>query len=131
MTFDPFQDGTPEAERIRGWLHKPSPALLTQRLGSALNLLSPHGGLTPAALGVNMVRAAEPFPARFSDEFMVAWLQRPIGVGPWRRVILDVLGTKHRRHFRDPWDYVRFAQERDLSIDFTAGPQRHLPESPR
>lgn len=93
------------------------------RNGGAFSTLASD---SPAAL-FDFQRAAEPFPARFSEEFMAESLRRPIGVGPRRRAILDVLGMKHRRRLRDQWDYVRFAQERKMKLDFTAGPKRKLP----
>jgi tRNA A-37 threonylcarbamoyl transferase component Bud32 len=98
---------------------------LASRAGSIAAALT-----TPSLLSLTeCMRAAEPFPARFSDEFMVELLHRPVAVGPWRRAILDALGTRHRRHFRDQWDFVRFAQERKLPLAFTASPKRQLANS--
>jgi serine/threonine protein kinase len=90
----------------------------------ALTMTAPMS--SPSTLGGQLLVEAHS-PPLFSDEFLVKLLHRPIGVGPWRRLILDTLGTRHRRYFRDQWDYVRFAQTQVLNIDFTAGPERKLP----
>ena len=48
-------------------------------------------------------------------------------MGDVRRVILDHLGNRYRRTFGDVWEFVRFAREQNLDLDFTTPPQR--PES--
>jgi hypothetical protein len=47
-----------------------------------------------------------------------------------RRVILDAREHRYRQRFRDQWDFVRFAQEQKLGLDFTRGPKRRLTGSP-
>jgi hypothetical protein len=72
----------------------------------------------------------KPPPCPLSTATLVELLQRPIVVGTARRVILDALGNRYHRHFRDQWDFVRFAQEQRLDLDFTAGPKRRLTGMP-
>jgi hypothetical protein len=45
-------------------------------------------------------------------------------VGDARRAALDALGTRYRRTFADQWDFVRFATEGKLGLDFTTPPRR-------
>jgi hypothetical protein len=45
-----------------------------------------------------------------------------------RRVVLDQLGTRYGRIFADHWEFVRFASEQRLGLDFTTPPRR--PETP-
>jgi hypothetical protein len=47
-----------------------------------------------------------------------------------RRVILDQLGNRYGRRFDTRWDFVRYAQEKGLSLDFTAPPRRPDPNLP-
>ena len=45
-----------------------------------------------------------------------------------RRIILDQLGNRHGRRFDTHWDFVRYAQEKGLNLDFTSPPQRPDPK---
>ena len=67
---------------------------------------------------------ADPATRRLSDQDLVELLKRPLCVGPARRVILDHLGHHHRRSFTDQWEFVRFAEDQKLDLDFTRPPQR-------
>ncbi len=55
---------------------------------------------------------------------MVDLLKHPFCVGAARHVILDQLGHRHHRQFIDQWDFVRYAQEHRLGLDFTTPPKR-------
>jgi hypothetical protein len=48
----------------------------------------------------------------------------PTSIGECRRIILDQLGNRYRRTFDDPWQFVHFAREQGLDLDFTTPPQR-------
>jgi hypothetical protein len=48
----------------------------------------------------------------------------PTCITPVRRVILAQLGNRYHRHFATHWDFVRYAQEQGLDLDFTTPPQR-------
>jgi hypothetical protein len=41
-----------------------------------------------------------------------------------RRVILDQLGNRYGRRFATHWDFVRYAQDQHLELDFTTPPRR-------
>ncbi len=66
-------------------------------------------------------------PAAAGKEFFPLALKLPTCIGPARRVVLDQLGNRYRRRFADAWQFVRFAQEQHLDLDFTSPPQRPEP----
>jgi hypothetical protein len=51
-------------------------------------------------------------------------LKMPICGPVGRRVLLDQLGNRYRRAFADVWEFVRFATEQNLGLDFTTPPKR-------
>ena len=55
---------------------------------------------------------------------LVELLKMPTCVREVRRVILDQLGNRHGRRFDRHWDFVRYAQEQRLDLDFTTPPKR-------
>jgi hypothetical protein len=75
-----------------------------------------------------LVIAAEPLPYRLSSRQVVELLKMPPSVGAARRVVLDHLGDRYQRQFADAWEFVRFAKEQGLDLDFTSPPRR--PDSP-
>jgi Protein kinase domain len=68
--------------------------------------------------------AGEPLPCRLTTQDLVELLKMPTCVGEVRRVILDQLGNRYGRRFDTHWDFVRYAQEQGLDLDFTTPPQR-------
>src|SRR5262249_45089705 len=68
--------------------------------------------------------AAEPPPCRLSTQDLVELLKMPTCLGEVRRVILDQLGNRYGRRFETHWDFVRYAQEQRLGLDFTTPPKR-------
>jgi hypothetical protein len=48
----------------------------------------------------------------------------PTCFGEARRVVLDHLGNRYGRQFFNHWDFVRFAREQKLGLDFTTPPTR-------
>jgi hypothetical protein len=83
----------------------------------------PGTGHTLPALAF-LIAAAEPPACRLSDQQLVELLKKPPFVGEARRVVLDQLGNRHHRTFADVWEFVRFAKEQRLGLDFTTPPQR-------
>jgi hypothetical protein len=71
-----------------------------------------------------VLAAGEPLPCRLSTRQLVELLKMPAGTGAIRQVILAQLGNRYRRTFRDVWEFVRFAQEARLGLDFSTPPQR-------
>jgi hypothetical protein len=68
--------------------------------------------------------AAVPAPCRLSGQQLVGLLKMPTCVGDAQRVVLDQLGNRYHRKFADVWEFVRYAQEQHLDLDFTTPPQR-------
>jgi hypothetical protein len=66
---------------------------------------------------------------RLSDQDLVDLLKGPLCVGRARRAILDQLQTRHQRTFADQWDFVRFAEDHQLGLDFTRAPQQKIANS--
>jgi hypothetical protein len=61
---------------------------------------------------------------RLADQDLVELLKLPTCVGAVRRVVLDQLGNRYGRRFDTHWDFVRYAGEQGLNLDFTTPPQR-------
>jgi hypothetical protein len=85
-------------------------------IGNCVNGPAPGLGILPTA--------AEPFPCRLSTQDLVEVLKMPTCVLELRRIILTHLGNRYRRRFDTHWDFVRYAQEHGLNLDFTTPPQR-------
>jgi hypothetical protein len=102
----------------------PGPEIPSRGTSVAAAVASWAGAGQPlGALGL-VVPAAEPPPCRLSTQQLVDLLKMPAGTGPIRRLILDQFGNRYRRTFRDVWEFVRFAQESRLGLDFTTPPKR-------
>jgi serine/threonine protein kinase len=69
-------------------------------------------------------KATEALPSRLSPQQLVNLLKHPLCIGPARRVILDQLGMHYDQDFADQWDFVHFAEERNLELDLTSPPRR-------
>jgi hypothetical protein len=76
--------------------------------------------LAPAALAL----ALEPPRCPLSTQELVELLKHPLCVGQARRVVLEQLENRYRRPFADHWEFVRFAQQQNLGLDFTTPPRR-------
>jgi hypothetical protein len=92
--------------------------------GSAVALAA--GTVHPLTALVLLIAPAEPPPCRLSTQRLVDLLKLPTCFGA-RRVILDHLGNRYHRTFKDQWEFVRFAREQNLDLDFTTPP--HRPEA--
>jgi hypothetical protein len=82
--------------------------------------------LAPAALAL----ALEPPSCRLSTQELVDLLKNPLCVDQARRLVLEQLENRYRRPFADHWQFVRFAQEQRLGLDFTTPPRRPEPPAP-
>jgi hypothetical protein len=77
------------------------------------------------AVSLPLVPAAgKPLPCRLSTQDLVELLKVPTCVGAIRRIVLDHLGARYGRRFDTHWDFVRYADEQRLDLDFTTPPQR-------
>jgi hypothetical protein len=68
--------------------------------------------------------ASEPLPCRLSTAELVELLKYPTCFGDARRVVLKHLGNRYGRSFATHWEFVRFAQQQGLGLDFTTPPKR-------
>jgi hypothetical protein len=75
-----------------------------------------------------MLPAAEQPSCLQSTQQFVELVKTPPFVGEARRAVLDHLGNRYRRNFADVCEFVRYAQEQHLELDFTTPPKR--PEPP-
>jgi hypothetical protein len=73
--------------------------------------------------------AAEPLPCRLTTPELVALLKYPTCIGPARQVVLKHLGQRYGRSFTNHWEFVRFAKDQRLDLDFTSPPKRPLASS--
>jgi tRNA A-37 threonylcarbamoyl transferase component Bud32/predicted transcriptional regulator len=84
----------------------------------------PAGTGHPLAALALLIPAAEPPRCRLSTQQLVELLKLPTCIPEARRVVLDQLGNRYRRTFADQWEFVRFAEEQKLGLDFTSPVQR-------
>jgi hypothetical protein len=52
----------------------------------------------------------------------------PICYGDFRQVVLRHLGNRYGRRFADHWEFVEYARQHDLKLDFTTPPVRYRAE---
>ena len=71
-------------------------------------------------LSVYLAIVLRPLPA----QTLVDLLKHPLCAREARRIVLNQLGSCYGRRFEDQWDFVRFAEEQKLGLDFTRRPQR-------
>ena len=84
-------------------------------------------GAPPAGLLASLPllpAATEPLPCRLSTQDLVELLKMPTCIADVRHVVLNQLGNRYGRHFNTHWEFVRYAQQHGLELDFTTSPQR-------
>jgi tRNA A-37 threonylcarbamoyl transferase component Bud32 len=91
--------------------------------------LAPQGPAALAALPL-LGSSFRPLPCRLSTPELVELLKHPLCVAEAQRVLLDRLEDRYGRKFADQWEFVRFATEQRLGLDFTTPPQRPEPAPP-
>jgi hypothetical protein len=119
----PDREGPFLAETLTAVASRLSPADRRQRVAAVVASLGPppHGLLPPAP--VPLLRQG-PVSCVLTTPQLVELLKHPLCVGEARRALLDQLGNRYGRRFADQWEFVRFANERDLGLDFNSPPQR-------
>jgi hypothetical protein len=101
------------------------PAELPSRSATAASAVAfPAGTAHPLTALALVIPTTEPSPCRLSTQQLVDLLKMPTCVDEGRRILLDQLGNRYHRTFSDPWEFVRFAREQHLDLDFTTPPQR-------
>jgi hypothetical protein len=113
------------------WLSQGLTAVLVEPAETPFHLEMVASAVTSAACACHQLAAlgflmpmAEPPNCRLSTQQLVELLKMPTLTAGGRRVILDQLGHRYRRTFSDVWEFVRFANEQRLNLDFTNPPQR-------
>ncbi len=98
------------------------PSELTRRAGAvaAAAGLSAAGPLAPLP---SLPGATGPLPCRLDTRDLVELLKYPTCFGPARKVVLKHLGNRYGRTFADHWEFVRYAEEHHLGLDFTTPPK--------
>jgi hypothetical protein len=81
-------------------------------------------GGRPFAVLPTLPAASEPLPCRLSTQDLVELLKMPTCFDEARRVVLKHLGNRYGRTFASHWDFVRYAKEQRLDLDFTTPPKR-------
>jgi hypothetical protein len=104
-------------------LSSATPSHIRQRSVAVVAVAAAASGGLTAALPALPV-AAEPIPCRLPTQDLVEMLKYPTCVGPARRVILNHLGNRYGRRFDTHWQFVRYAQDAGLNLDFTTPPKR-------
>ncbi len=126
---DPMSVDRSFNEVLDGFLIDATPNPVRQRasaLAAAVGI-STQGPVAGLAL---LPVAGEPLPCRLTTQELVELLKMPTCVNEVRRVILDQLGNRYRQRFATHWDFVRFAQDQGLNLDFTTPPKRPEPKLP-
>jgi hypothetical protein len=72
----------------------------------------------------NVLPACQPLPCRLSTQDLVELLKMPTCFGAARKVVLQHLGNRYGRTFANHWEFVRYAKEQRLDLDFTTPPKR-------
>jgi serine/threonine protein kinase len=67
-------------------------------------------------------------PCRLTTQSLVELLKMPTCFGEPRQVVLDHLGNRYGRRFFNHWEFVRYAKEHGLGLDFTTPPKRPDPK---
>jgi hypothetical protein len=100
-----------------------------ERTGAIAGLIGTSAqGLT---LSLPLLPAAvEPLPCRLPTQDLVELLKMPTCIGEVRRVVLNQLGNRYGRRFETHWDFVRYAEDQGLNLDFTTPAKRPDPKLP-
>jgi serine/threonine protein kinase len=119
-------DGTWEPADVLTYAPREEVGLRARGLAAAVGTMpgSPLGGIA------FLQGPSQPLPCRLTTQDLVELLKMPTCLGDWRRIVLDQLGNRYGRRFGTHWDFVRYAQEQKLNLDFTTPPERPDPQLP-
>jgi serine/threonine protein kinase len=98
-----------------------------RELGSRATTAASAAGLTacgPLFCLAQLSTACAPLPCRFTTQQLVELLKMPTCVGEVRRILLNRLEERYHRRFASQWDFVAYAREQGLNLDFTSPPKR-------
>jgi hypothetical protein len=127
-TTNPYALG-PLAGGLSAVLSREDPSSRLATVAGALGALTaPVSALVAPAQFRAPAEPPPPLPA----QALVDLLKHPLCVGAARRPVLAQLARHYGRSFADQWDFVRFAEGRELGLDFTTSPRRpEVPVPPR
>jgi hypothetical protein len=111
------------APNLDAWLTRASRTEVRRRptaVATGLGL----AGMGPLATLLPLSAAGKPFPCRLATQDLVDLLKMPTCFGEARQVVLKHLGNRYGRGFANHWEFVRFAREQHLDLDFTTPPRR-------
>jgi hypothetical protein len=94
----------------------------TCSLAAAVALSSGAG--TPLASLAVLPPALEPLPPPLPAQALVDLLKHPLCVGEARRLVLAQLARHYGRPFADQWEFVAYARQKNLGLDFVTPPKR-------
>ncbi len=103
--------------------------LATARTGGKNALQTLGQGLSAVIRELEENVGGGPARYRLSNQDLVDLLKLPLCVGSPRRIILDQLQQRYKRTFADQWEFVQFAEDQKLGLDFSR-PQLTTPETP-
>jgi tRNA A-37 threonylcarbamoyl transferase component Bud32 len=106
-----------------------APPKLNRQSAEIVNVLT-LAATRPINALVVLPAAVKPLPCRLTTPELVELLKYPTCFGPARQVILKHLGQRYGRTFASHWEFVRFAQEHNLGLDFTSPPKRPKENAP-
>jgi hypothetical protein len=124
-TIDPLalRELTQRLSAVAAHLEPKEAARQWARTASALSqaMSKAHPSALPK---VAQVLSATLTRGHLSTQELTNLLKQPFCVGEARRVVLKQLERRYRRTFADHWEFVRFAQQQNLGLDFTTPPRR-------
>ncbi len=113
-----------EAALLKSVLTDTSREQISRRIARIAKTAGPgYEGILEAAARI----FAEPFPCRLTTQELVDLLKMPTCFGAARRVVLEHVGNRYGRRFVNHWEFVRYATEQKLNLDFTTPPRRREP----
>jgi tRNA A-37 threonylcarbamoyl transferase component Bud32 len=113
----------PEGSNLEAVLTNFNPVQVSRR-ATAMAATVGLAGHGPFAALATLPAAGDPLPCRLSTQDLVDLLKMPTCCGANRQVVLAHLGNRYGRTFANHWEFVRFAQEQHLGLDFTTPPKR-------
>jgi hypothetical protein len=108
-------------------------ALLTNAGRPELNVRATAASAAIGLCSINRLGAAQaletagkPLPCHLSTQDLVELLKMPTCRGKDRQIVLRHLGNRYGRTFANHWEFVRFAKEQQLDLEFTTPPKRPI-----
>jgi hypothetical protein len=114
--------GFDHTENLDAFLSNASQRDVSERAAAVAMAIGLARGKPLAALPA-LPAATEPLPCRLSTQDLIELLKMPTCFGKARKVVLKHLGNRYGCHFANHWEFVRFAKERQLDLDFTTPPK--------